>query len=213
MPGGNRDEFLPEAETMAKNGIASILIDAPFARPEPWRRNLGGSDDPAVFTQAVIDLRRAVDLLISRSEIDSERIAFVGHSFGANMGGILAGVEKRIKYFVLMAGLGNQAEFMRNSQTPELVQLRKSLPADAFAGYTKSIEPFAAENYVKNSAPADLFFQAATNDEGITRAESKSYYAAASNPKTIKFYEAKHALNADAERDRISWLKKKLGNK
>jgi hypothetical protein len=31
----------------------------------------------------------------------------VGHSFGAIFGGILSGVEKRVKAFVLMAGTGS----------------------------------------------------------------------------------------------------------
>jgi len=64
--------------------------------------------------QTVIDLRRAVDVVLSRPGVDPKRIGFVGHSFGATWGGVLAGVEKRIKAYVLMAGLPDIADFNKS---------------------------------------------------------------------------------------------------
>jgi cephalosporin-C deacetylase-like acetyl esterase len=46
-----------------------------------------------------IDLRRAVDLLIARPDVDQRRLAYVGINYGAAMGGLLAGVEDRIKAY------------------------------------------------------------------------------------------------------------------
>ena len=50
------------------------------------------------------DFRRTVDYLESRSDIDSERLAYYGMSWGALMGSIIPAVEKRVKTAILLAG-------------------------------------------------------------------------------------------------------------
>lgn len=80
MPGStnsNRDEFLEEAIALAPAGVISLLIDAPQARP-----NFKPTPTPVLVTEQVIDLRRGLDLLLSRPDIDPGRIAYVGHSWG-----------------------------------------------------------------------------------------------------------------------------------
>jgi len=54
-------------------------------------------------TDQVIDLRRALDLLAAQPGLDHDRIAFVGHDFGAMTGALLAGADKRPRWYVLMA--------------------------------------------------------------------------------------------------------------
>lgn len=51
--------------------------------------------------QSVVDLRRGIDYLMSRDDIDPERIAVFGGSLGGWIGSILLGVEPRIKTAVL----------------------------------------------------------------------------------------------------------------
>src|SRR5438132_6580955 len=79
------------------------------------------------YIQTVIDLRRSVDLLLSRRDIDRKRIGFVGHSFGAHTGVLLASVEKRIKVYVIMAGGPSLTEFLRTSTIPGVVEVRNTL--------------------------------------------------------------------------------------
>lgn len=103
--------------SLARAGAVSISIDAPWARPEPWKTEDEGGHithpevDRDIYVQTVVDLRRAVDILLSRNDVDPKRIGFVGHSYGATWGGVLAGVEKRIRTYVLMAGLPDVADF------------------------------------------------------------------------------------------------------
>ena len=57
-------------------------------------------------------MRRGADLLLARPDVDPRRLAFVGHSYNATVGAILAGVDRRFKAFVLMAGaLSDQVDF------------------------------------------------------------------------------------------------------
>lgn len=94
--GGSRSQFLPEAVTLARMGAVSLLIDGLPSRPEPWQREGTLSDLEAyrsIHIQTIMDLRGGVGLLISRPEVDAGRIGFVGHSYGAILGGVLAGME------------------------------------------------------------------------------------------------------------------------
>src|SRR5499426_3415328 len=95
----NRKAFLPEALMLARAGAVSLLIDDPSARPAEWRSRMfvltEPENDRATYIQAIIDLRRGVDLLLARPDVDAKRLGYVGFSFGATLGGILAGVERR----------------------------------------------------------------------------------------------------------------------
>jgi len=51
----------------------------------------------------VKDLRRSIDYLETREDIDSERLAYYGMSWGGNLGAIIPAVEERFKASVLVA--------------------------------------------------------------------------------------------------------------
>ena len=90
---GNRNEFLPETLLMAKAGAVCISVDGPWNRPgkDPVEAQITHFTHPEIdrdsYVQTVIDLRRAVDVVLSRPGVDPKRIGFVGHSFGATWGG------------------------------------------------------------------------------------------------------------------------------
>jgi hypothetical protein len=67
--GGDRAEFLPEAILYARAGVVSLLPAYPWTRPAPWRKGLRYSSDPEhdfdLYVQAVVDLRRGLDLLLA----------------------------------------------------------------------------------------------------------------------------------------------------
>ena len=54
------------------------------------------------MTQSVVDLRRGIDYLLTRSDIDPDRIAVLGGSMGGWIGSILTAVEPRIKTSILI---------------------------------------------------------------------------------------------------------------
>ena len=64
--------------------------------------------------QTVVDLRRGIDYLVSRPDIDPDRIAILGGSLGGWIGSILTAVEHRIKTSVLTVPA---TEFVKE-QTP-----------------------------------------------------------------------------------------------
>ena len=56
------------------------------------------------LTQLVEDFRRTIDYLETRPDIDEQRLAYYGMSWGAAMGAIIPAVEKRPKTAMILAG-------------------------------------------------------------------------------------------------------------
>ena len=184
---GNRSEFIEEAKKLAEFGVVSISIDAPWHRPD---FEYTGSDN--LHIQTVLDLRRAVDVLESRKDIDKTRIGYVGHSFGATWGATLCGVEKRIKTFILMAGYATPSKYYsQNAPNPRLDGIY----------------------YMKHAAPSSLFFQFAENDEFVSKEASDEFFYAGSEPKIQKWYKSNHQFNEKAKKDRLNWLLEQLNLK
>ena len=64
-----------------------------------------------------------------------------------------------------------------------------------------------------HAAPASVLLQYATREDFLTPERAREYYPLVSEPKSLKFYDAPHALNAEARRDRVAFLVKELGLK
>ncbi len=213
---GSRRTFLHEALSLARAGAVSLLIDAPFSRSGESKRDFDptvtkAKDDRDIYIQTVVDLRRGVDLLLSRSDIDPQRIGFIGHSYGAHTGAVLAGVEKRIKAFVIMAGSPSLTEFLRTSTIPAIVETRNALTKEQQENYFNTLASVDPINYIGHVAPSALFLQFARQDTYPTEEKATSYAKAASNPKLVETYDAGHELNNEARRDRAEWLRKQIG--
>jgi hypothetical protein len=62
-------------------------------------------------------------------------------------------------------------------------------------------------------SPAALLFQNARHDALNVEQDVLDFHQAASEPKTVKWYEAYHQLNDEAEQDRAEWLRQQLSLK
>ena len=211
---GDRATFLSEAITFAQAGAVALSIDGPFTRPALWKRVPHPRETDAyrdAFVQTVVDSRRGIDLLTSRTDVDADRIGYVGHSFGATLGGVLAGVEKGIKAYVLMAGLVAYSDWCRTSDHPWAKWLRETLTAEQLENYVRKMSAIDAIHFVGQAAPASLLFQFGYRDESISEGDARRFFAAASEPKEIRWYDAGHFLNDQARQDRIVRLGERLG--
>ncbi len=207
---GNREEFVPEAAVLARLGFASLCLDSPYRRPRPARQNQSRQPPPAEL-QWIVDMRRGVDLLPEHCGIAPDRLGYVGHSFSASYGGTLAGIEHRLRAFVLMAGWYAVSELMRTSSHPALVEQRKRIAPEVLNAYLTAIAPLDARYYIGHAAPASLLFQYARHDPFVTVEEGERYFELASEPKEIRWYEGcGHELSAQACVDRAIWLCEKL---
>jgi hypothetical protein len=214
MPGSektNRTEFLDEAIVLAHSGVISLLPDHVTIHPGFVEDKSPLNDQQiAVQVQQVVNLRRGADLLLQRKDVDPKRLAYVGHSCDATVGGVLSGVDKRFKAFVLMAGsLSDEADM----KTKLYQEYRQKIGPEKFDAFMAKYAWADAGKYVSHAAPATLFLQHATDEPFSSPEMAKSYFAVASEPKKFKLYEAPHALSPEATRDRIAFLAQQLSFK
>jgi len=95
----------PYAETLAENGFAALCVDA-WAFGE--RRGRSESEifkhmlwhGQVMWGMMVYDSLRAIDYLVSRPEIDGDRLATLGISMGSTMAWWVAALDTRIKVCV-----------------------------------------------------------------------------------------------------------------
>src|SRR2546428_11541947 len=75
-PMRNRKQFLDEAVALAPAGVVSLLTDGPIARPGHVENDEPLNEQQNVdLVQQVTDMRRGVDLLLARKDVNPKRIA------------------------------------------------------------------------------------------------------------------------------------------
>jgi pimeloyl-ACP methyl ester carboxylesterase len=180
-------------------------------RPEPWRRaQAPGVSDPEldrdVQAQAVVDLLRGLDLLSARPDVDRDRIAYVGHSYGAQWGAILSAIDDRVRAAVLVAGVGRGADLFESDE-PGMRDFLARTPAEDIRRHLEVNSVLDAIRWVPRAAPTPLLFQFAAHEPGYSVESMERYFAAASEPKEVRWYFTGHELNDwTALLDRVQWL-------
>ena len=102
-PGGTCTPTLykPDMAALARMGIASLAITPPDGRAPGVAASTKAAVNIKSDVRYVVDLRRALDLLETLPQVDSKRIGFVGECWGGGDGMLLAGVDQRIKAYVI----------------------------------------------------------------------------------------------------------------
>ena len=206
MP-GNARQTMGQAQELASLGAVVIAIDAPFARR-------GGS--PILFTaqdrdeqvQLIKDLQRAVDVLRARPNVDDDRIAYVGISYGAAMGALFVGIEKRLKAAVLVVGDGGLVTHMTGAEDLDFMA---GLSCETRVTWFKAMVPVEPVRFIANALPTRLLLQNGRLDDLVPEADAELLQAAAPAPKTVRWYVAGHGLNQQAVFDRLDWLHTEIG--
>ncbi len=197
----NHTEFERDATTLAHRGVTSLLIDAMWSVPDWFDKVRSTETDYANSIAQVIDLRRSLDVLLSRANVAANHIAYVGHDFGAMYGAVLAGVDPRPQSYVLMAGTTTFSEWYLLGVKPANVQ--------AYVAQMAPLDPLA---FLAESKARAYYFQFSSHDRYITAEHELSFFSAAPLPRTMSMYDVDHSLAVQpAFDDRISWLAAKLG--
>lgn len=200
-PDANRTQFIEEAKEMAKRGVVSLLVETMWSEQD-WFIKRTQEDDQANSARQVVELRQAMDILLAEPGIDPDRFAYVGHDFGAMYGSLMGAVDPRPTHYVLMAA------------TPRFTDwylYYPKLEGEAREAFVQQFAPLDPINQVAKLSPAPLLFQFANEDEHVPKERAEEFYAAAADPKEIRWYEAGHGLNDEARQDRVAWLSEQLG--
>lgn len=195
----NRTQFLDEAVELASQGTVSLLVDAMWSAPH-WFGNRIPEKDHENSIRQVIELRRALDLLLAQANVDKSRIGFVGHDYGAMYGMLMAGVDQRVNTFVFIAATQSLNDWAFLGPQP------KSKPA-----YLKQNSNLELTDYVRQVRNASKLFQFGKGDFYVSQADAAVLFAAATEPKQRKLYDASHKMEGnEIVKDRAEWLVKQL---
>jgi predicted esterase len=199
-PDSNRGQFVEEAKEMTRCGAVCLLIETLWSDPDFFLKRTQ-AEDIQNSIEEVVNTRRAMDLFLSRPNVDSQRLAFVGHDFGG-MYGVLAGsLDQRPTHYVVMAA---------TPRFPDWYLYAPKLEGEAREAFIHQFSALDPITHIPNLSPAPLLFQFGANDPHVPRERAEEFFNAAKSPKEIKWYESGHGLNEDAKTDRINWLKEKL---
>lgn len=207
MP-GSASEMFGHGVQLARHGAVAVALDAPFTRRGGTPVRFTAADS-AEQVQLIVDLQRAVDLLLARREVDPARLAYVGRSYGGAMGALLAGVERRLKGYVLMVGDGGLvAHFTGPDDRYGPLQ---RLSADERRRWLAAMGPIEPSRFVGRAPPAAILFQSGRRDELVPVADAEALHRAAGEPGTVLWYDAGHDLGPRALADQLRWLHRVVG--
>jgi len=198
-------QFLGDAVLMAKAGAVSLLVDKAEGTsgetPEQFR-------DEQITD--IIGLRRAVDLLESRDDVDPSRIALVGHSYWAMMSAVAASIDGRFRAAVFEVGLLGMSIHIGTSPHPWAQGVRKDLGA-GLPHFLEVISVVDAKNYIGDAPAIPKLFQSAWYDPGVPHKDAQDFFDAATGPKELKWYDTGHDVDdIAAMADRARFLSRAL---
>ena len=199
-PNSNRRQFEEEAKEMAGAGAACLLIETLWSDNDFFIKRTQ-EDDVRNSVEEVVNIRRAMDLLLSQPNIDLKRFAYVGHDFGGMYGVLTGSLDQRPTHYVVMAATPRFPDWYLYS--PKL----EGEPREVFIRQMSEIDPIT---HVHGLSPAEVFFQFGTDDPHVSKERAEEFFVSAKNPKEMKWYESGHGLNEEATHDRKKWLKQKL---
>ena len=197
----HRTQFDEEAKELARAGAVCLSIETLWSDRDFFLKRTQ-EDDMQNSMEEVVNIRRAMDLLLSQPNLDRKRFAYVGHDFGG-MYGVLAGsLDRRPTHYVVMAS---------TPRFPDWYLYLPRLEGEARESFILQMSEIDPITHVPDLSPSSVFFQFANDDFHVPQERAEEFFAAAKDPKEMKWYEAGHGLNEEAAKDRRSWLKQKLG--
>lgn len=198
----NRTEFLNEAVALAQRGVVSLLVDTMWSHAGWWRGRTPETDLAGGINQ-VIELRRALDLLLAQPGVDPKRVALVAHDFGAMFGAVAGAADGRPAAYVFLAPTPHLSDWYLFNVKPASLE-----------DYKQQLAPLDPIDAVGRLAPAPVFYQFAASDKYVPAPRPAEFYDATKPRKLMATYEADHDLTPpEVGADRVAWLGQELGLK
>lgn len=200
-PSSNRSQFVEEAQEMARAGAVCLLIETLWSDPDFFLKRTQ-AEDLQNSLEETVNIRRAMDLLLSQPGVDPARFACVGHDFGG-MYAVLAGsLDRRPTHYVVMAA---------TPRFPDWYLYAPRLDGEARETFIRQFAGLDPIGHVPNLSPAPVLFQFGTKDPHVPIERAEEFFKAARQPSEICWYESGHGLNEVAASYRKKWLKQQLG--
>ncbi|HEV8590116.1 MAG TPA: alpha/beta hydrolase [Pyrinomonadaceae bacterium] len=201
-PDNDREEFFEDALELADTNVTSLLVEAPWADAEWFSERKLEQDLPNVL-QYVALLEGQLKFLLDEAKPDPEKVALVGHDFGAMYGALLLPRQPAIKQAVIMAAVPDFADWFL---------LGRKLSKEEEEKYRNTVSPIAPSRYLRCAGKANILFQFAETDRFVGKKQADDFIASALGEKQTLWYAGGHELQEPSRKDRINWLKQRVGS-
>ncbi len=199
--------------TLASHGIPALMFKMPYY----GERGLADGPrslarDPKLFAEAISqaweDVRRAIDLLASRPEVDPQRIGITGISLGGIVAASAAGREPRLHRVMLILAGGDLLRVIYHAEETNLLrQMLRSLPADRrkeLEAKIAEVDPLKQASGLRNRAQRGLVLMVnAADDEVVPRQCTEKLAAALGIADEVLWLEGLGHYTAMAELPRV----------
>lgn len=201
-------QYISEASMLAESGVVALIIDPPGkGRPNDMQKMNGAEIRDWMFEIAAAG-SRAIDILIARGDVDPARIAFVGHSYGANAAAIISGRDKRPAVYVLIGGTSRLSEHIRISAIDFWKAYRQRGDLDL---QLKPITEADAANFLPTLKARAVLVQCARFDMPDLMKSCPAVHDTLQVKKHMGWYPTGHAFaDTKAGVDRIAFLRRHL---
>jgi dienelactone hydrolase len=206
---GNFELVEMTCSVLASRGIPAIMFKLPYYGERGTAegpRKLAA--DPALFaeaiTQAMADVRRTVDVLASRPEVDPQHIGITGISLGGIVAATASAMEPRLGRAFLMIAGGDLLTIIYHARETELLsQMLRAMPAGRRAeieAKIRTVDPLELAGRLKERARAGRVRMVnAAEDEVIPRACTEKLAAALGIQDRVVWFEGLGHYTAMAE--------------
>ncbi|HET8739310.1 MAG TPA: hypothetical protein VFO17_06220 [Acidimicrobiia bacterium] len=191
-PNANRGQYLDEAHRMAEQGVVSALPQLAF----PWESPPTDIDaDLARIEEEGRMIDQVYQRLVDEPDVDPDRVALVGHDFGAMHGTSLFG-RRDLACAVLVAATPRWSDWFLPFWPIESNRHE----------YMKALDPVDPITRV-SQARCPVLFQFAKSDYYIAPMTGAEFFTATPEPRSVSSYEADHAMDLpEIVDDRVAFL-------
>ncbi len=199
----SRSFYYREAFDLAARGVAVLLVGGVMTRQDVPQVDLL---DPVYSADAfrsivrhdLVDLRRALDYLERRDDID-DRIAVVGQEYGALSAGGLAAVDDRVDALVLSAVPAEPSRYWA----------KEFVPQETFDSFHELLRDFDPVRLL-GAFDGDVLIQNPRRDDDWPLREYERLAEDADGAEVKWYPDYGHHMGPDADTDRQEWLAQKL---
>ncbi len=175
---------------LAMEGYAILRYESTKTFLDDPEQTLAGATQ--IIRHYIIDVRRGVDWLMAREEVDPNRLGILGISLGAITASVVMAADSRIKTGVLILGGGDLAGIIDRSKENSLMKFRQrviareAMDADQFRKAAAEVfRPIDPLTYANRLDPTRILMINGYFDRVIQRIFAKTFWEAAGRPKLI----------------------------
>ncbi len=212
--GGSKEDILVFEEFVKNLGFSIMAIDA---RGHGERKlDLAGLQPELILeylSKTIVDNRLAIDIAFRNHWVEEGKLILAGASMGGILGGVVAGVDRRVSGAVLYVPGGDLAEIIVESNEPTLVNLRSKIPSQLLSLVKPILAPVDPINYVDKISPRPLLIQLGKYDDIVPFKNGMKLFEKAKEPKQLVLHDTGHSIPIDkAIAETVNWIRKNFSH-